>query len=291
MKTECPHCHTIFRVNDQQLQLSGGQVRCGHCLAIFTAEQPQQLSFDDLLELDDDASEPVAAASVVNNDRAQKDSEASVAEEPETDAILTDEITAAETPAEIADTTSAGKPAVLPLPDVIPPALRAESRSGRKRFGFVSGFFWLLAIVLMIVVSLAQYAWYDRVQLLQYPQTRPWFELACQYLHCDLPEPRDVSQIELSRKNIYSHPNDKRGLMVSATMVNQAEFAQDYPVLELRFTNVRGEMIAARRFTPEEYLDLPKDSITKMQPGVAVAFTLEIIDPGTDVVSYEFTFL
>ena len=46
--TRCPQCDTAFRVTTQQLQASGGQVRCGHCEAIFdafatlTAQEPQR---------------------------------------------------------------------------------------------------------------------------------------------------------------------------------------------------------------------------------------------------------
>ena len=32
---ECPHCHTRFRVREEQLAVAGGQVRCGICLALF----------------------------------------------------------------------------------------------------------------------------------------------------------------------------------------------------------------------------------------------------------------
>lgn len=280
MKTECPHCHTLFRVNDQQLQHSGGQVRCGHCLAVFTAELPKQMSFDDLLDIDDAETDLVSIEEPGGRDA---EVSASVVDAETEISVLTPE-----TDVQPDDTEKEFGHA---LPDVIPPALRAETRNGKKRFGFMGGMFWFLAICLMIAIGLAQYAWYDRMHLLQYSQARPWYELACRYLQCQLPEPRDPALIELSRKNIYTHPNDKLGLMVSGTMVNQAEFAQDFPLLELRFENIRGEAIAVRRFAPDEYLDLPKDQIVKMQPGEPVAFTLEIIDPGPDVVSYEFTFL
>ena len=55
--TRCPNCDTAFRVTTQQLQASGGQVRCGHCQKIFdafatlTAQEPQVAS-----------QEPVASA-------------------------------------------------------------------------------------------------------------------------------------------------------------------------------------------------------------------------------------
>ena len=79
--------------------------------------------------------------------------------------------------------------------------------------------------------------------------------------------------------------------MVSGTIVNQAEFEQDFPLVELRFENIRGQSIAGRRFKPEEYLGIPKDQLKKMQPGNPVSFNIELIDPGKDVVSYEFNFL
>lgn len=325
MKTECPHCHTVFRVSEQQLQHSAGQVRCGHCLAIFTAEIPRQMSFDDLLDVQDVVSEtdstdvisddlPIQSSSSRKPRSITKKLEAALRRNissldeqniPESinhaealnaagiEAAVGDVAAEIPTPFDEVGTVTdiSEEKSGHVLPDVIPPALRAETRTGKKRYGFIGSLIWSLAIWLLIVIGLAQYAWYDRMHLLQYPQARPWFELACHYLHCQLPEPRDPSRIELSRKNIYTHPNNKHGLMVSGTMENQAEFAQDYPLLELRFENIRGEAIAARRFTPEEYLDLPKGQVGKMQPGEPVAFTLEIVDPGPDVVSYEFMFL
>src|SRR5205823_3568950 len=35
LATQCPHCHTTFRVASDQLKLRGGIVRCGACQRIF----------------------------------------------------------------------------------------------------------------------------------------------------------------------------------------------------------------------------------------------------------------
>jgi predicted Zn finger-like uncharacterized protein len=35
LATQCPHCHTTFRVASDQLKLRGGIVRCGACQSIF----------------------------------------------------------------------------------------------------------------------------------------------------------------------------------------------------------------------------------------------------------------
>ena len=68
----------------------------------------------------------------------------------------------------------------------------------------VGSLFWSFAILLMIVTGLVQYAYYDRLRLVQYDELRPWLGLLCQYAHCDLPEPRDPKRIELSSKNIFT---------------------------------------------------------------------------------------
>lgn len=252
MQTECPHCHTVFRLSEQDLEQAEGQVRCGHCLAIFTASNPYESHHNievtasrEQNDLDLEELEPV-----INDDESEH-----------------------------------------VLPDVIPPELRAETRSAKHGYSVIGSLLWTLAILTMIVTGLLQYAYYDRLRLVQYDELRPWLGVLCKYARCDLPEPRDAQRIELSSKNVYTHPNADDALMVSVTMVNQAEYAQDFPLLELRFENVRGQAIAARRFTPDEYLDIPAEQIKKMQPGAPVSFNLEIVDPGKDVMSYEFRFL
>ena len=37
--TQCPHCHTSFRVSHAQLSVARGVVRCGSCLQVFNAAQ------------------------------------------------------------------------------------------------------------------------------------------------------------------------------------------------------------------------------------------------------------
>lgn len=242
MQTECPHCHTVFRIDEDQLNQSSGQVRCGHCLAVFTAENPYQTqSFN------------APGPEVTDASKAFSDSQ-----------VIT---------------------------DVIPPELRAESRRGKSRFGFVGSLFLTLGIILSIIAGLLQYAYYNRQELVKITELRPWLQKGCELAGCELAPPKDVKSIILSSKNIFTHPNTDNALMVSVTIINQANFAQAFPVLELRFENVRGQTIAARRFRAEEYLGINNHQIAKMQPDTPISFNLEIEDPGSDMVSYEFDFL
>ncbi|MCW8935796.1 MAG: DUF3426 domain-containing protein [Gammaproteobacteria bacterium] len=249
MQTECPHCNTIFRVKESELEQADGQVRCGHCLAIFTAENPYNTTTYQTENISE------APGDIDQEDEARLgDSQNIVA-------------------------------------DVIPPELRAESRKGKSHFGF----FGTLVLTLLILTSISglflQYAYYNRNNLVKIAELRPWLETMCQQINCTLPPPKDRKKIILSSKNVFSHPNVEGALMVSASIINQADFAQTYPIIELRFENVRGKTIAGRRFNAVEYLGIPEDQISQMQPDVPVNINLEIKDPGNNMVSYEFSFL
>jgi predicted Zn finger-like uncharacterized protein len=39
LATRCPHCETVFRLQEAQLALRGGLVRCGHCQSVFNASE------------------------------------------------------------------------------------------------------------------------------------------------------------------------------------------------------------------------------------------------------------
>jgi predicted Zn finger-like uncharacterized protein len=252
MQTECPHCNTVFRVNDELLEQADGQVRCGHCLAIFTADNPYSTSRFQI----EDSENGLPTGTEINIEESLS-------------AIDTNPIVA----------------------DVIPPELRAESRQNKNRFGFIGTLLLSSTILLSIAAIFLQYAYYNRDNLVKISELRPWLNLMCQQANCTLPPPKDLNLIVLNSKNIFSHPNVKDALMVSVSIINQASFAQDFPVIELRFENIRGKTIAGRRFSAVEYLAIPENQISKMQPDVSVNINLEIEDPGDDMVSYEFKFL
>ena len=247
MQTECPHCNTVFRVEESALEQADGQVRCGHCLAVFTANNPYN------------------AASYPDESITETPSNKNEAEDNKEEEFV--------------------------VADVIPPELRAETRESRQGFVFVSSLIVTLAILAGIASLFLQYAYYNRDSLVKITKLRPLLNIICEQANCTLPPPKDLKLITLSSKNIFSHPNVDNALMVSASIVNQAEFAQAFPVIELRFENIRGEIIAGRRFTASEYLGVPEEQVSQMQPDVSANISLEIKDPGSDMVSYEFSFL
>ncbi|VAW58486.1 hypothetical protein MNBD_GAMMA11-703 [hydrothermal vent metagenome] len=270
MQTECPHCHTVFRVDGTDLDQANCQVRCGHCLAIFTAENPLDL-----------ISYPEVA-----NENATEEAAAETADPTDENLINFAMGSALGLDLE----PSKGTEAAI-VADVIPPELRAEERKEKSHVNAINTTLLALLTLIGIATGLFQYAYYNRSSLVKIPELRSGFQVSCELIGCTPPEPEDTSLISLSSKNIFTHPNVENALMVSASIVNQAKFAQHYPVIELRFNNVRGEVIAARRFYAQEYLGIPVEQISNMQPGRHINISLEIKDPGNDMVSYEFEFL
>lgn len=148
---------------------------------------------------------------------------------------------------------------------------------------------WVAGSAILMLLALAQWAYLNRDQVMASAQVRSAMGLACGYIGCELEPLRDLEQIEILRRSVYSHPNIEKALIISLAIVNNANFAQDFPVLVIRMANVRGEIVAQRDFLPGDYLD-ETVSAEVMAPAAPVALTLEIHDPGNDALTFELEF-
>ena len=165
--------------------------------------------------------------------------------------------------------------------------------SGEAGTGHVSNIAtaaWSLAILALIAALAIEFTWFNRPQLLQNSSLKPLADKLCAVTACEHMQVRDPTQIEMISRNVYTHPNASNALMVSTTLVNHAAYAQPYPDVQIDFSNVRGELVASRRFEPEEYLQLDNENPGLMQSGNPVTFGLEIRDPGQEAITYEFSF-
>ena len=255
MQTECPHCHTVFRIAQSQLDMANGMVRCGYCKQVFDA------STRDTSRIKERAVDTVAITG--QHDHQPADTEAQ--DRTEDKSFLS--------------TTSADAAG-----DELQPAGRARSYSA------IATAAWSLAILVLISTLIAEYLWFNQPEVFQRDNMKPVTSRLCGYTDCAHLQQRDTSQIEMVSRNVFSHPNEKRALMVSTTIVNHAAYAQPYPDVQIDFSNVRGELIASRRFTPEEYLQNDTQQLSLLQSNNPVTFGLEIRDPGKQAITYEFSF-
>ncbi len=181
------------------------------------------------------------------------------------------------------------EPAGLTPPDLeLDESRPSRARATRWR---IPPWQWLAALLLVLLLAL-QILWFERARLMQQaPALRPLLVTLCDHLDCRLPPLRDTRAIDLVDRQLYTHPNVPGALMIQATMVNNAAFAQPYPVVELTLSDEQGHPVAMRRFRPEEYLSDPAEARGLMPPGTPVDIRLEVVDPGSKALAYEFRFL
>jgi len=139
-------------------------------------------------------------------------------------------------------------------------------------------------------VLVTQLLWPQRAALREDPQWGPWVEQLCSYIECNLPPRTDLGKIELQQRSVLKDRDDPRKLQIDLLIANKAAFAQPYPDINLRFTNIEGELVAERRFKPSEYLREQPDS-AEMPVGVPVHIAFSVKAPDGNITGYEFNFL
>ncbi|WP_462401421.1 DUF3426 domain-containing protein [Pseudomonas sp. Marseille-QA0332] len=182
----------------------------------------------------------------------------------------------------------AARPRKEPLIGVVDDPLQLDwqkpAPNWRKRL------LWGLLVLLATATLLLQYVWYHFDELARQDQYRPWFQSLCPSLGCEVPTRVDISRIRSSNLVVRSHPDFKGALIVDAIIYNRASFPQPFPLLELRFADLNGQLIASRRFKPSEYLSGELAGRGDMPSQTPIHIALDILDPGPKAVNYSLSF-
>ncbi|WP_447753630.1 DUF3426 domain-containing protein [Pseudomonas nicosulfuronedens] len=174
------------------------------------------------------------------------------------------------------------------LHDLSDEPLQLDWQKPKRRWGL--RLFWLLLVLLGLAGLAGQYIAYHFDELARQDQYRPWFAQACPELGCKLPSKVDVEQIRSSNLVVRSHPDFSGALVVDAIIYNRANFSQPFPLLEMRFADLNGQLIASRRFKPSEYLSGELAGQSEMPPQTPIHISLDILDPGPKAVNYSLSF-
>ena len=300
MQTQCPHCDTKFRVTETQVQAANGFVRCGVCNEVFNAievasqDKHQASLLDDVAAKESPEKEsPIEELTAEKQPAAITEENTSIEALPDDDPVNVNESTAAdESKKDAFDFFN--EESNESLQHVVPDKYR-DSYSPQSP-PLVATALWSIGILLLTATLIIEYAWFNRDQLNKIPELQSTISTLCQQFKCKNFSIRDPANIELITRNIYSHPNEKSALMVNITMKNNATFAQPYPVMQIDFSDIRGNSVAARRFWPKEYLAFESQQRNTEQPyllpaNTSASVTLEIQDPGKQAMTYEFNFL
>jgi predicted Zn finger-like uncharacterized protein len=267
--TRCPACGTMFKVVPDQLRISEGWVRCGHCAEIFDAAAhlnagPQVTAPTPLPE---PAGGPVREsgppsegfASSLNTEM----EESIVLDAPDSEQIEAEAKALAEDPRDRpfelrrAD-DSEFEPSRSEEPD---PALRDVSfvrAARRKAFWARRGVRVALALVALVLVSLLalQVAVYDRDHLAaSEPALAPWLGRFCRAWGCHIGPPRQIDAVAIDSSSFNKLRGDAYRLNV--TLKNQASTPVAMPALELTLTDSQDQPLVRRVVLPAEIAGAP----------------------------------
>jgi predicted Zn finger-like uncharacterized protein len=227
--TRCSNCQTAFRVTTQQLQASGGQVRCGHCESIFdafatlTAQEPQRLHVH-------------PGPSDVQSSRS--DSYA---------------------------TESGPKPISPGLPisqKDNPQPLRPDPAASLYEWEFRmpnAPRRTLLHAILALILSSAlaaqaALAFRPEVTMLL-PQTSSYYTRICEFLGCPGGPLKESNYLHIEASDLKTvDPSHANEIQLLLSVRNRAPVDLAYPAFELTLTNALEQAVGRRVFQPAEYL-------------------------------------
>lgn len=263
MYAQCPECLTVFSFDAATVAQAHGTVACGKCGATFnclptlTEELPEE-TCETLPVHPTSPAPPVLMMSVVRADESLQ-------------APLFARAPPAAEEHESHELPSFAR--LERLPERAPHTLR-----------------WVLACAALALLLGAQLVWAERRPLLHNPSFAPWLRSACAHLGCRLPLIADVDKLQLVSRDVRPHPSVPGALIISATVRNEAAFAQPYPVVTITLSDLDGNRIAMRRFRPSDYLDDATARTRGLAPGASTAMVFEVKDPGKKAVAFEFGF-
>ncbi len=302
MFTRCPSCRAAFSISDQQLDIAAGMVRCGMCEHVFDARlylfQQQSADSNEGQSVDQNID---SHQHDIHKDGPEVDVTLEQEKSPAIDLEFLDkQLHGSDTVDQVLEQDNDDQQeneAYQSEPDleqdkqepVVPKVIADQVSNLENEASIIQPrqFFGSAFIILLIglmglqLISVAKISWVpENIR-----------EQACRWITCVDKAPRAVNKIEVLNRSIYTHPNEDNALMVTVTIINRAKFAQPYPIIQLRFLNVTGDVIAARQFGANHYLNSRWQPDKLMEAKIPLSIKLEVEDVGEEVVSYDFDFL
>jgi len=147
--------------------------------------------------------------------------------------------------------------------------------------------FWFALSVFAGLLLIYQLALYNFDDFSRKQSLRPYYLQTCRIFSCQVPAMEDLNLIKVQNMVVVDHPNVNDMLLVDATLLNHADFAQTFPTLQLTFTNIGNEVVSKMLFPPDTYVGGELSGTLNMPAKHPIHITLELADPGADAVNYQ----
>jgi len=278
--TKCPHCQTLFRIQQEHLAAAGGEVRCGVCYKVFDAES-DGLPYSQDEDSPADQTFPESREENSNPNINQKiidtspDPQQALAE-ADTDQPLNEEAPSAEDLNQL----DVGYSSVS---DII-----ASNNANHNKRPMLK---WTGLSLVAGAALFAQWLFFDFKKNAHQSQPNNLYATTCYTLGCELlPQYNNVTTINTERLTIKTHPEYNNVLTVDMIISNSSNNEQPMPLLDMTFFNINGQPLANRLFQPREYLGKQFQQLSSMPSKTPVHLSFAILDPGNKAVNYSVNF-
>lgn len=286
---QCPNCGTAFKVTLSELGVANGQLQCGHCQALFHAEDPIKTA-DEIEDLTPQSRDPGAFADAGTR-KATLSQDSDEALEPldlDLDAIAQDEVTLSE--------ASAARPGP------VNPSLDRVAAADEEDEGLVPGQIgsddskagqtesvpadtvtligvhlkaWALPVLLGGVLVL-QLIWVGTERALSHSGLYGIMAGGCQIFGCHLPPFQDVTRLSLDDVTMTAWSNGRA--QVSARLINKASRNQGLPVLKFVLQDNSGRDLGQTFLTPFVDYQLVETALMQLEPDAPQTLVFEVLD-------------
>jgi predicted Zn finger-like uncharacterized protein len=309
--TICPNCQTQFVVTKKQLNQYNGKVRCGHCLHVFDASQ--QLLEKPEQEVEVNVENEIAPFSTtahqenlwptidINSNETEETNPLIKSIEETLEKTMGTEFEADEDEdfaiSETIDYSSINhsydshsqeplldepKPPAFEMPSSIVNA-KPKVKSAKK-----SSFWLWLLLTLLLLAAIAQSIYFLRDKIaMYYPSTKPYLQQLCQPIGCTISLPKNIDLITIEDSEMLQDSVHEGIIHLNSVLINQSNFAQAYPNLELTLADEDKKTKLRRTFKPAQYLPERTDIEAGMPPLTEIKVKLSIAAKVDTVSDYQ----
>ena len=253
--TRCPACGTMFKVVTDQLKVSQGWVRCGHCTEVFDASLHLQAAQNPMAPW----SGASPASKVDVEIEAQIEPEVPLMAEPSPSALpqysnLGSFPVAAETALVESSEADRADP-VNESPEELPDDDVSFVRDARRQafwckpsVRFALGLSGLLLSVFLLLQFMLQQR--DSLATLE-PRLKPWLQMLCEPLQCEIAPLRHIEAVVIDSSSFNKVNGDSYRLSFSLKNAGTTPVAM--PSLEVTLTDTQEQALVRRVITPAQF--------------------------------------
>ena len=145
---------------------------------------------------------------------------------------------------------------------------------------------WVASVAILALVFVLQVVHAGRNEIVRNETFGPALAGTYNFLGLSVLAPTDLSAYELRQWGAASDPREANRLMLRASIVNRASYAQPLPLLRLTLQDRFGGTLGQRDVGPADYLP-GSGAPSLLAPGQRADALIRIVDPGSEAVGFE----